>query len=53
LLRPDWPTQFPSNSVVVESVCAIVVRKGNPKNIRGWDDLGEGRRGVTARVLWM
>ncbi|EFN55953.1 hypothetical protein CHLNCDRAFT_10401, partial [Chlorella variabilis] len=39
LLREDWPTQFPNNSVVVESVCALVTRKGNPKNINGWDDL--------------
>ncbi|KAI7842666.1 hypothetical protein COHA_003770 [Chlorella ohadii] len=39
LIRADWPTAFPNNSIVVESVCAIVVRKGNPKNIRGWEDL--------------
>ncbi|KAI3437870.1 hypothetical protein D9Q98_000316 [Chlorella vulgaris] len=39
LVRDDWAKQFPNDSVVAESVCAIVVRKGNPKNIRGWDDL--------------
>ncbi|KAL4451774.1 hypothetical protein ABPG75_007436 [Micractinium tetrahymenae] len=39
LIRQDWPAAFPNNSIVCESVCAIVVRKGNPKNIRGWEDL--------------
>ena len=39
LIRPDWRAQFPCDSVVVESVVSIVVRKGNPKNIRGWEDL--------------
>ena len=49
LLREDWPTQFPNNSVVVESVCALVTRKGNPKNINGWDDLGEAPFGSKCR----
>lgn len=46
LIRPDWPAAFPNNSIVCESVCAIVVRAGNPKNIRGWEDLGEGGAGA-------
>ena len=29
----------PHHAVVAESVVAIVTRKGNPLNIRGWDDL--------------
>ncbi|KAL4422115.1 hypothetical protein ABPG77_003400 [Micractinium sp. CCAP 211/92] len=39
LIRQDWPAAFPNNSIVCESVCAIVVRAGNPKNIRSWEDL--------------
>lgn len=39
IIRKDWASQFPHKSVVVESVVSIVVRKGNPKNIKGWDDL--------------
>ena len=41
LVRNDWPQQFPNNAVVGESLVSIVVRAGNPKNIRGWDDLGK------------
>ena len=29
----------PHDAVVAESVVAIVTRAGNPKNVRGWDDL--------------
>jgi sulfate transport system substrate-binding protein len=32
----DWKTRHPNNSVPFVS---IVVREGNPLNIRGWDDL--------------
>ncbi|MGJ0120701.1 sulfate ABC transporter substrate-binding protein [Williamsia sp. MIQD14] len=35
----DWKTQHPNNSTPFGSVVALVVRKGNPKNIRDWDDL--------------
>ncbi|MGZ8176361.1 sulfate ABC transporter substrate-binding protein [Williamsia sp. SKLECPSW1] len=35
----DWKTQYPNNSTPFGSVVALVVRKGNPKNIRDWDDL--------------
>lgn len=31
--------KLPNRAVVAESVVALVTRKGNPKNIRGWDDL--------------
>ena len=39
LIAPGWQQRFPNRSVVAESVVALVTRKGNPKNIRGWDDL--------------
>ncbi|KAK9821298.1 hypothetical protein WJX81_003983 [Elliptochloris bilobata] len=39
LINADWQKRVPNNAVVAESVVAIVTRHGNPKNIRGWDDL--------------
>ena len=39
LIAPGWQQRLPNNAVVAESVVALVTRKGNPKNIRGWDDL--------------
>lgn len=39
LLREDWAEQFPNNSSPYYSTIAFLVRKGNPKNIRSWDDL--------------
>jgi sulfate transport system substrate-binding protein len=34
----DWNTG-PTKGIVADSVVVIVVRKGNPKHITGWDDL--------------
>lgn len=39
LVDEDWKKQEPNNSVPFGSVVALVVRKGNPKNIHDWDDL--------------
>lgn len=39
LLRADWAKQFPNNSSPYYSTTAFLVRKGNPKNIKSWDDL--------------
>jgi sulfate transport system substrate-binding protein len=39
LVRKDWARQFPNNSSPYYSTIAFLVRKGNPKNIRTWDDL--------------
>ncbi len=39
LLRADWAKQFPNNSSPYYSTTAFLVRKGNPKNIKTWDDL--------------
>ena len=41
----DWRKGAPNNAVVATSVVAIVVREGNPKNIRTWDDLVRCARG--------
>ncbi len=39
LLAPDWQRRFPDNSSPYTSTVVFVVRKGNPKNVRGWEDL--------------
>lgn len=39
LLSEDWQGRLPSNSTPYQSTLAFLVRKGNPKNIRNWDDL--------------
>eukprot|EP00884_Botryococcus_braunii_P006268 jgi/Botrbrau1/15642/Bobra.4_1s0027.2 len=39
LLSPGWQKRFPNNSIVAESTVAIAMRPGNPKRIKGWDDL--------------
>jgi sulfate/thiosulfate transport system substrate-binding protein len=38
LVAEDW-ADTPTNGLVSRSVVALIVRKGNPKNIRSWDDL--------------
>jgi sulfate/thiosulfate-binding protein len=38
LVAPDWKAG-PNRGLVTTSVVAFVVRKGNPKGIRTWDDL--------------
>src|ERR687890_320881 len=40
LVGEDWNTG-PNKGLVTTSVVTFVVRKGNPKNIRTWDDLLE------------
>jgi sulfate/thiosulfate transport system substrate-binding protein len=39
LLPADWQQRLPHNSAPYVSTIAFLVRKGNPKNIRSWDDL--------------
>ena len=39
LLSPDWRTAFPNESVPFESTVMFLVRAGNPKAIKDWDDL--------------
>lgn len=38
LVDPDW-ADGPTGGFVSNSVVALVVRPGNPKGVRGWDDL--------------
>ncbi|NDL65430.1 sulfate ABC transporter substrate-binding protein [Acerihabitans arboris] len=39
LIPKDWQSRLPNNSSPFYSTMAFVVRKGNPKNIHGWNDL--------------
>lgn len=39
LLAPDWQAKFPNNSSPYTSSIVFLVRAGNPKGIRDWDDL--------------
>ncbi|HEY2511089.1 MAG TPA: sulfate ABC transporter substrate-binding protein, partial [Polyangiaceae bacterium] len=40
LLGADWATKFPNDSVPFASTVVFLVRKGNPKGIKDWADLG-------------
>ena len=48
LVPQDWAKRLPYNSAPTTSVSVILVRKGNPKAIRDWIDLG--RKGVSVIV---
>lgn len=39
LLPTNWQTLLPSNSTPYTSTIVFLVRKGNPKGIKDWDDL--------------
>ncbi|CAN5636257.1 sulfate ABC transporter substrate-binding protein [soil metagenome] len=41
LVAEDW-NKGANKGIVSDSVVVIAVRKGNPKNIKGWDDLVKG-----------
>src|ERR1043166_4652662 len=38
-LLPDWQKRLPNNSSPYTSTIVFLVRKGNPKGIKDWDDL--------------
>lgn len=38
-LSPDWQKRLPHNSTPYTSTIVFLVRKGNPKAIKDWDDL--------------
>ena len=39
LIPPDWQKRLPDNSAPYTSIIVFVVRKGNSKGIKDWDDL--------------
>jgi sulfate/thiosulfate transport system substrate-binding protein len=42
LLAKDWQTRLPQNSSPYTSTIVFLVRSGNPKGIKDWDDLIRG-----------
>jgi sulfate/thiosulfate transport system substrate-binding protein len=46
LVPQDWAKRLPFNSAPTTSVSVILVRKGNPKRIVDWSDLGRPGVGV-------
>jgi sulfate transport system substrate-binding protein len=48
LIPADWAKRLPYNSAPTTSVSVILVRKGNPKKIADWSDLG--RAGVSVII---
>jgi sulfate/thiosulfate transport system substrate-binding protein len=46
LVVKEWRTKFPHNASPYTSTMAIMVRKGNPKGIKDWDDLAKPGVGV-------
>ena len=41
LVPVDWAKRFPNNASPTYSTMLFLVRKGNPKGIKDWDDLGK------------
>lgn len=39
IIDSDWQSRFKENSTPYTSTIVFLVRKGNPKNIKDWDDL--------------
>ena len=39
LIAPNWQTRLPNNSTPYYSTIVFLVRKGNPKGLKDWDDL--------------
>ncbi|MBA2125401.1 sulfate ABC transporter substrate-binding protein [Hyphomicrobium methylovorum] len=39
LIDSEWRKQFPNNAAPYTTTSVFLVRKGNPKNIKDWDDL--------------
>lgn len=38
-IKKNWQREFPNNSAPYTSTIVFLVRKGNPKNIKDWNDL--------------
>jgi sulfate/thiosulfate transport system substrate-binding protein len=41
LIEKGWAAEFPNQSIVAQTVAAIVTQPGNPKNIKSWADLAQ------------
>jgi sulfate transport system substrate-binding protein len=45
-IKADWAKRLPNNATPYTSTVVFVVRKGNPRQIRDWDDLVKGGTAV-------
>jgi sulfate transport system substrate-binding protein len=43
LLAADWQKKLPNNAAPYTSTIVFLVRKGNPKGVKDWDDLAKPR----------
>ena len=50
LLPADWQTRLPNRSTPYTSTIVFLVRQGNPKHIKDWDDLTNSGVGVVRCV---
>ncbi len=41
LVAANWQERLPNNATPFDSTIVFIVRKGNPKNIKDWDDLAK------------
>lgn len=41
LVAKDYPSKFPNNASPYTSTMVFIVRKGNPKGIKDWDDIAK------------
>lgn len=49
IVNEDWNKKLPNNGIVAKSVAAVIIREGNPKNIKTFGDLTrDGVKWVTA-----
>lgn len=46
LVAKDWKTKFPNDAAPYTTTSIFLVRKGNPKGIKDWDDLAKPGIGV-------
>ena len=46
LLAPDWQKKLPHNSTPYTSTIVFIVRKGNPKGVKTWEDIAKPGVGV-------
>lgn len=48
LVNAEWKGKFPHDASPYRTLTVIIVRKGNPKKIKGWDDLVKPGVGIVA-----
>ena len=51
LVKPDWQKRLPHNSAPYTSTIVFLVKKGNPKGLKDWDDLIKPSVAVVAKVV--